>query len=237
MIGEPTDFFERENPPEAAWWVNLRLEAYLAIVNQASFPPYLDSPCTKRKLTTVDDKDWANLMLLQLTDIIRYCFSDNTDIEHYKALLKDITIWSETKPDSFDPIYTCNDAEKQVLPEIWLYSEPVAAGLQYYHLSRMLLMSHDPRLPKIGLARGRKMKQIEVEMKNDSKIVCAIAAGMGKASPTYLPACMAIALVGDLFNNRAEQDTLLRVLSNATDRFGWPSSYIKDSLQKTWGWL
>jgi hypothetical protein len=106
-------------------------------------------------------------MLLHLTDIIRYCFSDDKDTEHYAALLKDTTIWSETKPDSFDPIYTCNHPEKQVLPDIWLYSEPVAAGLQYYHLSRMLLMSHDPRLPKIGLARNRTMKQIEVQNHGD----------------------------------------------------------------------
>ncbi|EXK81829.1 hypothetical protein FOQG_13807 [Fusarium oxysporum f. sp. raphani 54005] len=237
MMDGPTEPFEQGDLPEAASWANLRLEAYLAVVNQAPFPSYLDSLCADKRGAPVDDKDWANLMLLHLTDIIRYCFSDDKDTEHYAALLKDTTIWSETKPDSFDPIYTCDHPEKQVLPDIWLYSEPVAAGLQYYHLSRMLLMSHDPRLPKIGLARNRTMKQIEVEMKNDTKIVCAIAAGMGEASPTYLTACMAIALVGDLFDKRAEQDTLLCVLANATDRFGWPTSYIKDSLKKTWGWL
>ncbi|KAF5577456.1 hypothetical protein FPANT_10398 [Fusarium pseudoanthophilum] len=234
-MDEPAEIFEPESLPEAAWWANLRLEAYLAIVNQAPLPSYLDPLCADKKSAPVNDKDWANLMLLHLTDIIRYCFSDNTHTEHYTALLKDITTWSETKPDSFDPIYTCNHPEKQVLPDIWLYSEPVAAGLQYYYLSRMLLMSHDPRLPKIGLARNRKMKEIEVEMEKDTKIVCAIAAGMGEASPTSLTACMAIALVGDLFDNRDEQDTLFRVLTNATDRFGWPTYYIKDSLKKTWG--
>ncbi|KAG5770232.1 hypothetical protein H9Q72_002806 [Fusarium xylarioides] len=237
MMGEPANPFEQESLPEGARWANLRLEAYFAIVNQAPFPSYLDSLRADRKAAPTDDQDWANLMLLHLTDIIRYCFSDNKNTEHYAALLKDLTVWSETKPDSFDPIYTCNHPEKQVLPDIWLYSEPVAAGLQYYHLSRMLLMSHDPRLPKIGLARNRTMKQIELEMKTDTKIICAIAAGMGEASPTYLTACMAIALVGDLFDKRDEQDTLLFVLTNATDRFGWPTSYIKDSLKKTWRWL
>jgi hypothetical protein len=39
---------------------------------------------------------------------------------------------------------------------------------------------------------------------------------------------MAIALVGDLFDSRAEQDALLGVLENATDRFGWPTSYMYD---------
>lgn len=40
---------------------------------------------------------------------------------------------------------------------------------------------------------------------------------------------MAIALVGDLFDKGAEQDTLLCVLANATDRFGWPTSYMYGS--------
>jgi hypothetical protein len=39
---------------------------------------------------------------------------------------------------------------------------------------------------------------------------------------------MAIALVGDLFDKHAEQDTLLRLLTNVTDRFGWPTSYMYD---------
>ncbi|EGU89150.1 hypothetical protein FOXB_00335 [Fusarium oxysporum f. sp. conglutinans Fo5176] len=220
MMDEPTGPFEGDLP-EAASWANLRLEAYLAVVNQAPFPSYFDSLCADKKGAPVDDKDWANLMLLHLTDIIRYCFSDDKDTEHYAALLKDTTIWSETKPDSFDPIYTCDNPEKQVLPDIWLYSEPVAAGLQYYHLSRMLLMSHDPRLPKIGLARNRTMKQIE----------------SAQSPQAWAKPVPHTSLVGDLFDKRAEQDTLLCVLANATDRFGWPTSYIKDSLKKTWGWL
>lgn len=78
-------------------------------------------------------------------------------------------------------------------------------------------------------------------MKNDTKIICAIAEGMGEASPTYLcvilspkrwrlclsmlrTACMAIALVGDLFDTRAEQDTLFRILTNAAHQLGWPTS-------------
>ncbi|KAF5678640.1 hypothetical protein FCIRC_6414 [Fusarium circinatum] len=232
-----TESVKEEDLPEAALWANLRLETYLAVVTQAPLPPNLQWLCADRIGAPVDDRDWANLMLLHLTEIIRYCFSDNKDTENYAALLKDTSIWFDSKPDSFDPIYTCIHSDEQVLPDICLYSEPVAAALQYYHLGRMLLISHDPRLPKIGLAKNRAMKRIELEMKTDTRIVCAIAVGMGEDSPTYLTACMAIALVGDLFDERAEQNALLCVVANATDRFGWPTSYIKDSLKKTWGWV
>ncbi|KAI1046765.1 hypothetical protein LB505_011136 [Fusarium chuoi] len=72
MMNRPTKLFERESLPEAAWWANLRLEAYLAVVNQVPFPSYLNSLCADKKGAPVDDKDWANLMLLHMTDIIRY---------------------------------------------------------------------------------------------------------------------------------------------------------------------
>ncbi|KAF5674601.1 hypothetical protein FDENT_9995 [Fusarium denticulatum] len=186
IMEESIESLKEEDLPEAALWANLRLETYLAVVTQAPLPPNLQWLCADRMGAPVDDIDWANLMLLRLTEIIRYCFSDNKDTEHYAALLKDTTIWFESKPDSFDPIYTCKHSDEQILPDIWLYSESVAAGLQYYHLGRMLLISHDPRLPKIGLAKNRAMKRIELEMKTDTKIVCAIAVGMGEASPTYL---------------------------------------------------
>ncbi|KAJ3545699.1 hypothetical protein NM208_g2387 [Fusarium decemcellulare] len=164
----------------------------------------------------VGDTGWANLMLLHLADIIRYCFTDSKDIFQYDALLNDLTDWSQSKPDSFTPIYTCEHPDGRLFPEIWLYNESTAAGLQYYHLGRMLLMSHNPRLPKIGPTKSRAMKRIELEMKNDAKLVCAIADGMGQGNPTYLSACMAIALVGDLFDQHYEQDTLLDILTKTT---------------------
>ncbi|CAJ0547154.1 Ff.00g017810.m01.CDS01 [Fusarium sp. VM40] len=236
-MDERTEPSEQADLPEAAWWASLRLEVYSAVVTQTPFTPTSDHLYADKRFVPVDDKDWANLMLLHLADIIRYCFSESKDTDNYIALLKDLTTWSNSKPDSFDPIYTCSHPEGRALPDVWVYNESVAAGLQYYHLGRMLLISHDPRLPKIGPAKKKEMKRIEHEMKNDAKLVCAIAEGMGEDNPTYLTACMAIALVGDLFDSRAEQDALLGVLDNATDRFGWPTSYIRDHLKEAWGWV
>jgi hypothetical protein len=161
-MDERTEPSEQVDLPEAAWWASLRLEVYSAVVTQTPFTSKSDHLYADKKFVPVDDKDWANLMLLHLADIIRYCFSESKDTDNYTELLKDLTTWSNSKPDSFDPIYTCGHPEGRVLPEIWVYNESVAAGLQYYHLGRMLLICHDPRLPKIGPAKKKEMKRIEV---------------------------------------------------------------------------
>ncbi|WZH46658.1 uncharacterized protein QYS62_007748 [Fusarium acuminatum] len=168
ILGQASAMDERTEPseqldlPEAAWWASLRLEVYSAVVTQTPFTPTSDHLYPDKRFVPVDDKDWANLMLLHLAGIIRYCFSESKDTDNYIKLLKDLTTWSNSKPDSFDPIYTCSQPEGRVLPDIWVYNESVAAGLQYYHLGRMLLISHDPRLPKIGPAKKKEMKRIEV---------------------------------------------------------------------------
>jgi hypothetical protein len=161
-MDERTEPSEQLDLPEAAWWASLRLEVYSAVVTQTPFTPTSDHLYPDKRFVPVDDKDWANLMLLHLAGIIRYCFSESKDTDNYIKLLKDLTTWSNSKPDSFDPIYTCSQPEGRVLPDIWVYNESVAAGLQYYHLGRMLLISHDPRLPKIGPAKKKEMKRIEV---------------------------------------------------------------------------
>ena len=171
MTNALVDPLEPETLLEAAWWANLRLKIYLAVVTQLPFASNPNPAYADKKGVPVDDKEWANVMLLHLADIARYCFSDNKYIDHYSALLADLTTWSKSKPDSFDPFYTCNHPDERVLPDVWVYNESVAAGLQYYHLGRMLLVSHDPRLPKIGPTRNKAIKRMEV-YKHDATGKC-----------------------------------------------------------------
>ncbi|KAI8654003.1 hypothetical protein NCS56_01356200 [Fusarium sp. Ph1] len=186
---------------------------------------------------TDDDRAWANQILLLLAEIIEYCFGNNRDDSRYDALLDDLTTWTYSKPDSFTPIYLSQPSNGQLYPEIWVYNESVAGGLQHYHLARILLLSHNPSLPKIGSAKTIAKKKIDREIKNDSNIICGIAESISQASPAHIIACMAIALAGDLFQNRNEQEAIFHILTKTTKQYGWPTSSIQTYLKEAWDWL
>lgn len=108
------------------------------------------------------DRSWANQILLLLAEIIEYCFGNNRDDSRYDALLDELTEWTRSKPDSFTPIFVSQPSNGQLYPEIWVYNESVAVGLQHYHLARILLLSHNPTIPKIGSAKTIAKKKIDV---------------------------------------------------------------------------
>ncbi|RTE83474.1 hypothetical protein BHE90_001990 [Fusarium euwallaceae] len=222
---------------EAICWASLRLEVYLAIFHQTSSIPTLHSSHLNKSLQSDDDRAWANQILLLLAEIIEYCFGNNRDDSRYDALLDDLTTWTHSKPDSFTPIYISQPSNGQLYPEIWVYNESVAAGLQHYHLARILLLSHNPTLPKIGSAKTIAKKKIDREIKNDSNIICGIAESISQVNPAHIIACMAIALVGDLFQQRNEQESLLHILTKTTKQYGWPTSSIQAYLREAWDWV
>ncbi|UPK95355.1 hypothetical protein LCI18_006290 [Fusarium solani-melongenae] len=152
----------RQDFQEASCWATLRLEIYLAILHQTSPIPTLHSPHLNRSIQSDDDKAWANQILLLLAEIIEYCFGNNRDDSRYDALLDDLTAWTHSKPDSFTPIYLSQPSNGQLYPDFWVYNESVAAGLQHYHLARILLLSHNPSLPRIGSAKTIAKKKIDV---------------------------------------------------------------------------
>ncbi|RSL59019.1 hypothetical protein CEP54_007460 [Fusarium duplospermum] len=146
------------------------------------------------------------------------------DDSRYDALLEDLTTWTHSKPDSFTPIFISQPSNGQLYPEIWVYNESVAAGLQHYHLARILLLSHNPTIPKIGSAKTIAKKKIDREIRNDSNIICGIAESISQVNAAHIIACMAIVLAGDLFQHRNEQESLFHILAKTTKQYGWPTS-------------
>ncbi|KAI8712520.1 hypothetical protein NCS52_01350400 [Fusarium sp. LHS14.1] len=220
----PTE--NRRDFQEAICWASLRLEIYLAILHQTSSIPTLHSSRINKTMQSDNDRSWANQILLLLAEIIEYCFGNNRDDSRYDALLDELTEWTRSKPDSFTPIFVSQPSNGQLYPEIWVYNESVAVGLQHYHLARILLLLHNPTIPKIGSAKTIAKKKIDREIKNDSNIICGIAESISQINPAHIIACMAIALAGDLFQHRNEQEALFHILTKTTKQYGWPTSSL-----------
>lgn len=110
---------------QAAFWVALRQEIYLALVNQRPVHPGFHLPAYSfdHVFSPADDCIWANRIVMHCADVLRFCFGDDqANIEaRYEALVEYTTQWSRNSPESFSPIFyrEADKGKMQVFPEIW----------------------------------------------------------------------------------------------------------------------
>lgn len=64
------------------------------------------------------------------------------------------------------------------------------------------------------------------------------------SGPTAVPeadarnryACMAITMAGDKFDQRHEQEAVLRILNLCDTEQAWPTGHAQENLKAAWGW-
>ncbi|KAH7249600.1 hypothetical protein B0J15DRAFT_497965 [Fusarium solani] len=206
---------------DAVMWACLRQELFLAVMNQAPIDQDTYRSGLEHLTHTSDDFSRTNRMLLKLMEVVRFCFGEGKDTTTYDELLESTASWMRSTPASFTPVMTRRKCNGEPFPEIWLLNDCIAAGLQYYHLSRILLIVHDPRVPRLCRARREASRWIDAQVRNDLEIICGIAESMSKINPMHITACMAISMVGDRCSQRSQQGAVINILDKTTTEFGW----------------
>lgn len=203
-----------------------------------------------------DDCTWANRMVFHVVDIVRFCFGEESadlDQSHarYDELANYSKEWYQKKPLSFLPIYfkgavlapgeglspaTAADGTSGLFPEIWLMSDAVATGLLHYHLGMILLLAYDPRAPRLGPNRTRFFKKQTEEIKKEVTAMVGIARWNRDCQPNCPTACLGVAMAGERFDVRTEQEELMNFLKETQASSAWPTVTAQRHLSETWGW-
>ena len=159
---------------EAAFWVGLRQEIYMAFINQRSIMPVLKHCNIDRSFGIAADHVWACRIVVLCADVIRYCFgdSDHRLAGTYKVLNDLVTRWNDCKPASFTPMYI--HGAETVFPKVWFLGDDVIIGWQNYHIAQILLIAHNPNLPRLGLKRASTFMATDEEIKGHVRMLCGI---------------------------------------------------------------
>lgn len=131
---------------QAAFWVGLRQEIYVAFVNQRSIIPELSYCNIDRTLEAAPDHVWACRIVVLCADVIRFCFGDgDQSTPTYNWLATSVAQWHECKPPSWTPIYYRMPEEDEIFPQIW-----------YVFLIACIFPRHAivERMPKRHFSRG-----------------------------------------------------------------------------------
>lgn len=197
-----------------------------------------------------DDCAWTNRILLHVAEVLGFCFSESSltaDVynQRYGELVEYGQQWNVHKPQSFSPIFygivDGDDADdpcpSRLSQDIWLLSDTVATGLLNYHLSRILLLAFDPRMPRLGPSRSHFLKRQNQEIKREVTTLIGMANGNAGCAPYFVLACMGIALAGDRFEERWEQEELLGFLRKTETVYAWSTSTAQQHLMEACGWV
>ncbi|KAI0474609.1 hypothetical protein F4859DRAFT_74251 [Xylaria cf. heliscus] len=225
---------------QAAFWAGLRQEIYLAILHERSTALRLDRCNIDLSLEDAEDEVWMGRITLHLVDVLEFCFGsreiDAYAVQKYESLVGYLVAWAAAKPESFEPLFTRLPEEEEVFPEIVFLGNCAMAAWHCYHLTRMLLIAHNPRCPRVGSGYMAALQSINNEIKNDVQILCGIAETPGNAYRACPAAIMGIMLAGDRFTNRREQQALLDFLVKVEENHAWPTWLVQQDMKESWGW-
>ncbi|KAG9848687.1 hypothetical protein KCU86_g3293, partial [Aureobasidium melanogenum] len=217
----------------AAFWLGVRQEVYYAIANQKPTSLRFAHDENDAALEPTHDGAWANRMVMHCVGVVNYCFGSHEDATDYESLLEYCKTWISSLPSSYRPIIYRDPGQGNAFSEIAYLSSASVVGLQHYHLASMLLCAHDPRVPRVGIARMSASQAVDDELRSHARMVCGLAVSNENIAPSFVNASMAISLAGGLFRQDDEREACLAILQKCQG-LGWPTEDIEKQLRLAW---
>jgi hypothetical protein len=224
---------------QAAFWVTFRQSIYDSFMHQRKINFPLERCIAFRTFEPAEDAVWADRLIIFCADVLQFCHGpEKSTKERWEELSVQERQWSELLPKSFQPIYyrAPDASKKEVFPEIWYLSDCHVAGIQHVELARILLAVYNPTMPRLGPGHVAAINEMSASLKKIVLRLCGIALGNRRTPPGLVTACMGIAMCGEHFVERHEQEALIEVLEELEGEHAWPSASTQDVLKKSWGW-
>lgn len=253
----------QSNPPStglrhACFWVAFRQEICSAFLKQRDFKLPLERCQSFRSFEAANDAVWADRLVIFCADVLQFCYGDGaasaagesagsggfaragqnlgSSRERWLELRRAEATWLQVLPSSFDPIFYREADDEHVFPEIWYLTDHHVAGIQHLELARILLAVYDPSVPKLGPGHRLAQATLSRELRAIVKRLCGIAVSNRRSPPGLITAALGIAMCGERFDDRREQEALLEILFEIEREHAWPTESVVSELRTAWGW-
>ncbi|KAH8812419.1 hypothetical protein F5884DRAFT_309512 [Xylogone sp. PMI_703] len=219
---------------EAAYWACLRQEIFISLKHQHTVRLNLSLYKRSQAIQPTQKCSWAYSCTFHCAAAVQFAFGDEPR-SRYKELMDYNNHQHEYKPESVQPFYYV-EADDGGFPDIRYGADYHVMGSQYLDLARILLVTHDPGIPRVGPAHRVAMLSVEEEVRRYIKILCGVALSNPTTPAAIMIACMAISLCGDWFTRVEEQERLYGILVHTEKAHGWPTAGIQKQMRLSWGW-
>lgn len=220
----------------AAFRVAYRQEVHMAFLRQRPFHMPLQYH-EYRSLEYADDFTWAYRTIVHCADVLQYCYGlgskSNSD---YDMLVQYHEGWESLRPRSFDALYdrAAVVSSRRALPEIWYLSDCHVTAHQHMDISRILLTTYDPRIPRLGPGLKAVSQDIEAQINTIVKRLCGVAISNHRSPSAMNIAYMAITMCGEQFTDIEDRGCILEVLKYTEQQHALPTAHIRSRLIEAW---
>ncbi|KAH8646634.1 hypothetical protein BX600DRAFT_153733 [Xylariales sp. PMI_506] len=222
----------------SSYWVGLRQEIYSSITIQTPVKINLDHYIVDRSFEPTDDSTWSNRAVVNLAEVLNFCFSDLPPSNaRWRYLNEQCLRWDETRPASFEPFFSRERVAPKPFPEMWYHSSCHILGLQHHILAQLCLASFDPTIPRVGPKRNAAVKRMTQRIHELMRQLCGIGVSNQWIPPGLFTASMGISMFGDRFDERVDQEAMLEVLKMTERNHARPTKAIQQQLIRAWGWI
>lgn len=221
----------------AVFWLHLRQEIYNALLYQRGVITDLSNCNLDFEAESVDDDTWFHQTLYIAAEVSVWAFGDDASYARWCELTEMVEMWESRRASSFDPIYFClQDPESgRYFPEIGYVTDEHVAAAHFIHLAKLLLATHDPKLPRIG----PRKKSAAAEMQETALGYVRTLVGIATCNewvPARFTAILAVIMCDSWFTDRPEQEAILDFMHDTSRRSGWTRWDAQHDLIKEWGW-
>jgi len=208
---------------QAIYWAAFRQELWISLMTQRAFQLHIFP--ADRHIDPADDSIWATRTIAHLGDVCAFAFGEGRhSIQRYSQLMDENKSWKTRRPDSFDPFFYRQDRDGsgRNFPDIRFHEKAHVMGMQYNTIAHMMLIVHDPTIPQLGPAHKQSRAVVDKIVQEDVRTLCGVALSNPKIFPCKFVACYAIALVGDRFPMREDQEQLRSLWYDCERSHGFP---------------
>ncbi|KAI3530554.1 hypothetical protein CMEL01_09854 [Colletotrichum melonis] len=222
----------------ACFWAGLRQEIYSAVINQQVVRMNLGHAIVDRSTTPADDFVWANRAIVHCADVLNFCFgSEAGSVLQWGQLEMANREWKNALPPSYTPIFFRERTDEEAFPEVWYQKACHIIAVQHHILAEMYLVLFNPSIPRVGGGRKAAEKRLTQQIQDLLRSLCGIGMCNQWSPPAMFTACMGIAIAGDRFDTKHDQEALLKMLSITEKAHARPTTAVRDQLMHAWGWL
>ena len=220
----------------AVCWAHLRQGIYVSCSKRKPMQKLERIPL-EPGFEPVGDDVWVHRTLSICARAVQWAFGEDSTASTWRELNSLITQWESKRPGSFIPIFRCDRSpgEGCYFPQICYVTDNHVSGNQFLLLAKLLLVTHDPTLPRIGPRMKTALENMQEEARRIVWDLCGMAL-WNDYVPAGFIAALALRMCGSLFEDETDRYHLLEVLRITEERSGWPRAVAERALREEWGW-